>query len=229
MKTLAQKRQEKLTSVLAEIFDQGFEERVSRTLEVFGGEMSAVAEAVSENHREAVIEWIKAVDAENAKIARRTKDNDKRMSTFVPVSVYARHKAGNHLMCWALRPFDSKKRGTARKQQELPFKPDKGGQDWRKLGVLGRKPMDLESIFRQTDAMGKHLVFIARDIKLVREALKRMDDRRRMMMALKPRRAKKPKADEAQASTPMAMPSNHPGPRRVTNARHHPSKQRWDD
>jgi hypothetical protein len=206
MKTLAEKLQEKLNAVLAEIFDHGIVECTERTLEEFDKELAAATEAVVENHQAAVAEWRKGVEAENERIARETNGNYKRLSTFVPVDVNGIHKEGEHRTRWMRKFYDPETRRISSRKEEIPFNQKTGRHDWRKLGVLARVSPDLDNVFRQTDAVARHLLFLSRDLKEAREGLADIDDRRNLLAGLQARPSKKQKSDEAKTASPPSKP-----------------------
>lgn len=206
MKTLAEKRQEKLNAVLAEIFDHGIVEWTERTFEEFDKELAAATEAVVENHQAAVAEWRKGVEAENERIAHDANANQKQLSTFIPVDVYIINKDGEHRTRWMRKFYDPETRRMSLRQQEIPFNPKTGRHDWRKLGVLARVSPDLDNVFRQTDAVARHLLFLSRDLKEAREGLADIDDRRNLLAGLQARPSKKQKSDEAKTASPPSKP-----------------------
>ncbi|MHB8447267.1 MAG: hypothetical protein ACYC9P_05020 [Rudaea sp.] len=206
MKADSEKRQQALNVAIAKISNPSFTERAAHTLEVFGKELAALTEAVVENHKAAVVEWRKGVEAENERIARDTNGNYKRLSTFIPVDVYGIHKQGEHRTRWMRRIYDPETRRMSPRKQEIPFNPKTGRQDWRKLGVLARVAPDLDDIFRQTDAVAGHLLLMSRYLKKAREALANIDDHRNLMMGLKARRSKKQKFDEAKTGSSLSKP-----------------------
>lgn len=206
MKAFSEDRQRKLYAAMAKIFAQSFSERMAGTLELFSNEIAALTEAVVENHKAAVAEWRKGVDAENERTARDTNADRKRLSTLVPVSVYACHKNEEHRTLWVLKLFFPGTKRMSRRQRQIPINPKTGRHDWRLLGVLSKCSPDLVEIFRQTDSMARHLVFMSRHLKKAREALAIIDDHRNLMMGLKARRSKKQKFGEAKTESPPSKP-----------------------